>query len=136
MHTADLIQRIRTTCPLFAAVDHALSSDSDQPRPLALVTPSSVRADVDGLIDSPRSQMVTQTFSLFVMLARVQDRADGKGTHTDLDNLTDQLRTNIPGWQLDPYHAPMNFAGGALDRYQTGEVCWREDYSVVFELRG
>ncbi len=135
MRTADLIARVAAQCPGFAAVDHALTSNAEEALPMALITPSKVEALEDGLVGlGIHSQIVTQTFSIFVMLRRAQN-SDLASKADDLDTLTGQLRAALPGWQFDADHGPMNFVGGTLDKFHTGVVCWREDYSTETELR-
>ena len=135
MRTSDLITRVQTLCPGFALVDHALTSSADETFPAALITPSKVEAQDDGLIGlGIHSQIVVQTYSIFILLRRAQDTATTSKA-ADLDDLIAQLRTALPGWQLDGNHGPMNFVGAMLDKFHTGVVCWREDYSTETELR-
>ena len=136
MRTAVLMDRIRAECQGFAAVDHALTSAADLAYPAALVTPSKAEALPEGTVgQGVHSQLVTQTFSVFVLLARSQDGIVGYGKADDLDDLTEALRAALVGWQPDPDASTVQFAGGMLDRFHTGIVCWREDYSLETELR-
>ncbi|MGV8987812.1 MAG: phage tail terminator protein [Cypionkella sp.] len=135
MRTADLISRVEDLCPGFEMVDHALTSTAEEVLPAALITPSKTEAQGDSLFGlGIHSQIVTQTFSIFVLLRRAQD-TNTTSKADDLDDLTDQLRAALAGWQLDGDHSPMILVGGMLDKFHTGVVCWREDYSTETELR-
>jgi hypothetical protein len=134
MKTSDFMARIKAMCPDFATVDHALTSAADVDLPAAMVTPASMSATPDDLIGAVHNQNVRQVFSVYILLARLQDGYISSNAD-DLDTLTGQLRAALPGWQIDNDHGPVNFAGGQLDRYHTGLVCWREDYSVETQLR-
>ena len=134
MRTSDLIDRIAQQCTLFACVDHVLNPTKKLAYPAAMVIPSEVSAAPDDLIGLPQQQDIRQVFSIFILMARRDDTDLTTGVD-DLDDLLAQLRSVLPGWQIDPDHAPMNFAGGKLDKYHTGVICWREDYSVETTLR-
>lgn len=135
MRTADLIARVQATCPGFDVVGHALTSSADDGLPAALITPSKVEALPDTLFGlGIHSQIVIQTFSIFILLRRAQD-TNTTSKADDLDDLTDQLRAALVGWQIDGDHTPMNLTGAMLDKFHTGVVCWREDYSTETELR-
>lgn len=135
MRTKDLITRIKAQCPGFALVDHALTSAAETTFPAALVTPSALEAQPDVLFGlGIHSQLVTQTFAVFFMLRRAQDTALLVKVD-ELDDLTAQLRASLVGWQIDGNHTPMNLVQGMLDKFHTGIVCWREDYSTETELR-
>ena len=135
MRTSDLINRVQMLCPAFAMVEHALTSSADETFPAAMITPSKVEALPDGLYGvGITSQIVTQTYSIFILLRRAQD-TNFTSKAEDLDTLTDQLRAALVGWQLDGNHGPMNLVGAMLDKFHTGVVCWREDYSTETELR-
>lgn len=135
MRTSDLITRIKAQCPAFAMVDHALTSAAETAFPAALVTPSELTAEPDGTFGAGvHSQLATQTFAIFFMLRRAQDTAL-VAKIDELDDLTAQLRAALVGWQIDGNHTPMNLVQGMLDKFHTGIVCWREDYSTQTELR-
>jgi hypothetical protein len=134
MRTSALIARISAQCPLFACVDHALSPAKELTYPAAMVVPSELAAAPDGLFGIVHDQDIVQKFSVFVLIGRREDTSIWSGVD-DLDDLTAQLRAALLGWEVDNDHAPMNLAGGKLDRYITGIVCWREDYSVETSLR-
>lgn len=134
MRTADLIARIEALCPQFAFVDHALNPAHELTFPAAMVVPSEVTAAPDDLIGAPHDQTIRQVFSVFVLMGRREDTLIFSGPD-DLDDLVAQLRAALPGWQVDNDHAPMNFAGGKLDKFHTGLICWRDDYSVETALR-
>lgn len=135
MRTSAVIARIKLLCPGFATVAHALTSAADADLPSALVTPAKMVANPDRLIGALHSQDVMQTFSVYILMQRRQDGDADAGAADDLDDLTDQLRAALPGWAIDANHAPMQFVGGQLDRFETGLVCWREDYAVEYEIR-
>lgn len=136
MRTSVLMERIRAECPGFAAVEHALSSSADMAFPAAMVTPSKCEAAAEGTVGlGIHSQLVTQTFSIFILQTRTQDGVVGYGKADGLDDLIDELRAALVGWQPDTEEEPLQLVGGLLDRFHTGTVCWREDYSIQTELR-
>lgn len=138
MLLSDLEARLKARCPSFAMIDHALTSTLEFDYPAALIAPAKNGASPEQLIgDVVYSQDVTQTFSIFVFLGRKQDRGL-QSNADDLDALTAELRAALCGWRgTNPAlgDAPMNYAGGQLDKFQTGQVCWREDFTVTSELR-
>lgn len=136
MRTETLIERIRQECPGFSGVEHALSSSADLDYPAAMVTPTRVDAAPEGTVGlGVHSQLVTQVFSIFVLLTRTQDGVVGYGKASTLDDLSAELRAALVGWQPDTEEAPVQFVGAMLDRYHTGVVCWREDYSIQSDMR-
>jgi hypothetical protein len=132
MRTSDLIARIEGECPGFAMVDHALTSAAEMTYPAAMVTPSKEDADPDGTVgQGAHTQEITQTYSIFFILERNQ----ATGKTDELDDLRDEVHAALLGWELDADHGPMNFVGAMLDRFHTGVVCWRADYSTETQMR-
>jgi hypothetical protein len=135
MNTTDLLARLRAKCPSFAMFDHALTSSATMDLPAGMLTPSRTVAQPNVLLGNLIfSQDTTQTFSIFILLPRKRDRGL-QSKADDLDTLTAELRQGLIGYQPDGFHSPLIYAGGTLDKYHTGEICWREDFAAGFDLR-
>lgn len=137
MRTAVLLARVRDTCPIFATVDHALAPAADFLRPAALITPLKLAPQAPGLLGR-HSQMTDWTFGIYVIVDRVTDGVAAT-TADQLDDCVAQLRAALNGWVQDPdpdAMSPLAYAGGMIDRYRDGIVCWREDFATTIEMRG
>ena len=133
IRVVQVMDRIRLTCPGFASVDNALTSAATLDYPAALVTPLKVDAS-QARFTSYHIQKSVQTFGVYLILRREQD--DPTGPSVEFDDLCAQMRAGLPFWTPDPtLYSPMNFAGGQLDRYRDGIVCWRDDYTIESEIR-
>ena len=66
---ANLVARVRATCPSLALVDHALTSPSDFAKPAGLVAPVRALAKAPDLMGIHR-QTVIMTFGVWVILER------------------------------------------------------------------
>lgn len=132
MRTSQLIARIVAECPGFALVDHALSSAAELTHPAALVTPSKVDPQPDGTFGmGAHTQVQDQVFSIFFL----QKRDQATSRPDELDDLIEEVHAALVGWQVDADHGPMTFEGAMLDKFVTGTVCWRADYSTQTQMR-
>lgn len=128
-----IIERIFEACPGFASVESALTSAATLDYPAALVTPLKLDA-VPARFTSFHTQQTVQTFGVYIILRREQEEVPG-GTGL-FDDLCFELRAGLPFWTPDAsLYSPMNYAGGQLDRYRDGIVCWRDDYTIESEIR-
>jgi hypothetical protein len=133
IRTADVMARVRSQCPGFATVDHALSSNAEFAYPAALVSPVMVNSNPARLL-TVHSQIERVTFGVFIILERRQD-ALGTSAADQLDDLRVSLRAALAGWQAPGATLPFDAAGGRLDQWRPGIAGWREDFSAETELR-
>lgn len=135
IRVAQIIDQLRAECPEFATVTHALTSSSEVTRPAALVAPLQVDAEKPAFY-SLHSQMISQTFGVYILIDRAQDGDTGYGSADLLDVLVESLRAALIGWTPDnATAAPLAYGGGKLDRYQQQIACWRDDFVTSNELR-
>ena len=130
---ADLVARVRSTCPSLALVDHALTSPSDFAKPAGLISPVRAVAKPPDLMGIHR-QVVLVTFGVWVILER---RASSivPGADGEFDAITAELRAGLCGWCPEEDGEPFAYAGGELAPFDRGPAVWREDFSIETELR-
>lgn len=132
---ADIVQRLKDQCPELVHVDHALTSAADFPKPAALVAPVKAMTGQPALL-GVHSQMVVTTFGVYLILDRRQNGATDAGVADDYDAIIASIRSALAGWVPDNVDgAAVAFAGGELAPFSAGPAVWRDDYSIITELR-
>ena len=132
---ADIVQRLQDQCPELVHVDHALTSAADFPKPAALVAPVKAVASPAAML-GVHSQMVATTFGVYLILERRQNGATDAGAADDFDAIIASIRSALAGWVPDNVDgASVAFVGGELAPWSAGPAVWRDDYSIITELR-
>ncbi|MFN3646242.1 MAG: hypothetical protein ACK4S2_06970 [Gemmobacter sp.] len=133
MRLRDVISRVRSECPGFAQVDHALSSAEELDYPAALVSPVLATPQPPRLL-GVHSQEEVLTFGVFILLQRRRDGDTDAGAADDLDDLRAELRAALIGWTPAAEFTALAAAGGRLDQWRPGIAGWREDFSTTHEI--
>lgn len=129
MTLAEIVARIRAECPSFAHVDDFATSTQDFDLPAAIVEPLKREAS-PSMFSQGHVQQIDFVFGVYVIFERKLDRPS-----FGWDELCDELRQGLVGWNTTPTEAPVSYAGGQVARWKEQYVCWREDFSTDLELR-
>jgi hypothetical protein len=131
-----MLNRVIARCPDFATVKHTLVSQADDAMPSAFLSPIEIAAARADMISGAQAQMCTWKFGVYVLIRRRQDEDADFGAVEEFDDLLASLRAALIGWTPDgAMIAPLQYAGGALDKYRDGQVCWRDDFITQIEMR-
>jgi hypothetical protein len=135
MRLSDVIARLVAETWDFGQIGHALTNPAQLDYPALLVTPVLNEARPPGILEQGAfSQQFAQGIGVWIMVQRKPDAA----TYTSaeqFDDLCEQVRAALAGWQPSGERFPMIYAGGRLAPYDTGIVAWREDFTIQTELR-
>lgn len=136
MTTGEWIARIKAQCPIFAEVDHVLTSPAAYPYPAALICPvRNKAAEPNVMIAGAMAQDVQITMGIYVVLERRQNGAADYGAADKFDTACAQLRAALVNWSPSGAIEPVTYGGGEMAPYGDGVVTWREDFHTIIEMR-
>lgn len=94
---------------------------------------SHVQAGENELVNAV-SQPVKETWSVLFWVA-VAGNALGDQAADATDALRASVQGALLGWSPDDERSPLLYAGGALNRFESGAVLWEERFSTTTYLR-
>lgn len=135
MLMAEIRDRIVDQCPSFQTVTDIFASSAQLALPAAIVGPLKFAATPNKFMGAT-IQSHQRVYSILIVLRRSQDDDLGNAPRYDFDTLSEEVRAALVGWLPSGENAaPLDYAGGQIDRSADGLIGWREDFVTTFPVR-